>query len=456
MKTAKLLTDDQAKLIQELGLDAKTVTFKNQSAALPCQITIQNEGESLKRWILRHEASGKLKLDDEKPRTGKPLREIESSDDEAETLDLEKSHGTWRQTGKRALSDCIKPSAYNPDELEAYLRQTGFLELEAKAIVAQVCDGDTIRQAAKKIGKSHGFVGAGRIQRMVKALREGKPLSETSETTASSDAARTAATDAQNRWTLPEAMVHARQNLDSYLPHAARDAGQAAVNMGKLLTPDASLADKIAAHIRVNPRSLLENDHLVAALVDLLEAAHFGNFEHRFPGLLPKDNQKLATATARKALNLLIVTKPGNPREYPTHVLANAVGIMQVALAPLQRAWRAAKDAGVPKAAQLKAIRERLHAEVEELVRCIQPAEAQQAYRDGFNAEVEQLTDTELQSWLTNYDHTAEGWKRNLLMASARAVEKATKAAGISFKVFVRAWKQEPNLQEMFLNNLHQ
>ena len=307
MKTAKPLTDDQAKLIQELGLAAETVTFKKPGVALPCKITIQNEGEPLKRWISRDKASGELKLDDEKPRTGKPLRDDESSDDKAETLDLEKSHGKWRQTGKRALSDCIESSRYNPEKLDADLRQNGFNDLEAKAIVAQVCDGDTIRQAAKKIGKSHGFVGAAKIQRRVKALREGKPLSEASEATGASDAARKAATDAQNRWTLPEAMVKAQQMV-AYLAHAASDPGIGAVELGKLLPPGRSFAE-------------------------------------------------------------------------------------------------------------------------------------------------EQLTDTELQSWLTNNDQTAEGREKNLLMASARAVEKAT---GISFKVFVRAWKQEPKLQEMFLHNLHQ
>jgi hypothetical protein len=89
---------------------------------------------------------------------------------------------------------------------------------------------------------------------------------------------------------------------------------------------------------------------------------------------------------------------------------------------------------------------------VEERVRSIQPAELQQAKRAVYHAEVECLTDTELQLWLRNYDDTTEGWKRNLLMASARACERAT---GISFKVFVRAWKQEPEQQEIFLNDLH-
>jgi hypothetical protein len=302
------------------------------------------------------------------------------------------------------------------------------------------------------------------------------PLPIATAATAPSDAARTAAADAGNRWTLPEAIIRAHQKIANYLPSYANDLGVGALGLGKLfssenrqfteeqmeqlekmspqdrlalsLPPGRSVAEAITASIRLNPRSLLNpnsSERLVAALVDLLEAAHFGNFEHRIPWLLPKDNHKLAAETARKALNVLVSGKQGNPRDYPTHLLANVVGIMQVALAPLQSAWR--ESFGEPIAARLEAIRERLRAEVEELVRSIQPAELQQTNRDGFNAEVECLTNTELQSLLANNADTTEGRKKNLLAASARLAERAT---GISFKVFVRAWKQEPKLQEIF------
>jgi hypothetical protein len=214
------------------------------------------------------------------------------------------------------------------------------------------------------------------------------------------------------------------------------------------LPPGRSVAEAITASIRLNPRSLLNpnsSERLVVALVDLLEAAHFGNFEHRFPGLLPKGNHKLAAETARKALDVLVSGNQGNPREYPTHLLAGVVGIMQVALAPLQRAWR--ESFGEPVAVRRKAIRDWLCAEVEELVRSIQPAELQQAYRDALNAKVECLTDSELQSRLTNNADTTEGWKRNLLAASARLAERST---GISFKSFKRAWEKEPSLRQIY------
>lgn len=269
-----------------------------------------------------------------------------------------------------------------------------------------------------------------------------------------------------------EAMGRARQEIDNYLPHNVKH--MAALGLGKLLgsenrrlteeqmeqiknlspldalplltPPGKNVADVIAAYIRLNPRALLSpntSNLLVAALVDLLEAAHFGNFEHRFPGLLPKDNHKLAVARARKALKALVSGNQGNPREYPTHVLAHVVDIIQLALEPLQRAWRKWHDDDVPRAARLKATRERLCAEVEELVRAFPSAEEQQANRDAFNAELECLTDSKLQSLLANNEQTPEGWKENLLTASARLAERAT---GISSKAFVRAWKKEKPL----------
>ncbi len=58
MKPAKLITYDQAKLIQELGIDPETVSFMNKSADLPCQITIWSAGKNPQaHWVRRDKAS---------------------------------------------------------------------------------------------------------------------------------------------------------------------------------------------------------------------------------------------------------------------------------------------------------------------------------------------------------------------------------------------------------------
>jgi hypothetical protein len=107
-------------------------------------------------------------------------------------------------------------------------------------------------------------------------------------------------------------MVFARQKIDDYLAHDVNDLAALGLGewlgtqnrqlpeeqreqlkdmsptdaMARLLPPGKSVAETIAKFIRLNPRSLLNpksSNPLVAALVDLLEAACFGNFEHRFP-----------------------------------------------------------------------------------------------------------------------------------------------------------------------------
>jgi hypothetical protein len=236
------------------------------------------------------------------------------------------------------------------------------------------------------------------------------------------------ATGSGSRWTVPEAMAHARQEIANYLPREANDLGWRAIGLGKLFgaenrrvtkeeleklksvstperlarlaPPGVSVAEVIAGFIRLNPRSLLETDgeHLVKALVDLLESAHFGNCENRFPGLLPTDNRKRAASTARKALGLLAKGSQGSPPDYPPELLASAVGFIQVALSPIKKAWR---NSGSPK-----------------------------AIKEQFD-DVKFFTDKKLRSLLSD----------PLLVAAARLAEEAT---GVSSESFETAWEKVP------------
>jgi hypothetical protein len=257
-----------------------------------------------------------------------------------------------------------------------------------------------------------------------------------------SEGAPVVAADAEQRWTLPETMAHARQEIANFLPHTASDIGWGALGMGCLLSttnqrvtgeqlekleaktpeerfmelcPPDKRAETIIAFIRVNPRSLLNPNNngkwLVTALVNLLEAAHFGTGANQLPGLLPEGNRKLTASTARRALRLLSRGEQGNPPDYPLGLLASEVGLIQVALAPIKKTWA---DSG-----NLQTVRQR-HGD-----------------------EVTILKDKELRSLLTD----------KLLVAAARLAEKAT---GISAESFVRAWEKEPTLHEIFRNCLHQ
>ena len=242
------------------------------------------------------------------------------------------------------------------------------------------------------------------------------------------------ATGPGSRWTVPEAMAHARQEIANYLPRNANDLGWGALGLGKLFEtenrrvtkeeleqlknmspperlarlapPGVSVAEVIAGFIRLNPRSLLDpnGEHLVEALVDLLEAAHFGNCANRFPGLLPTDNRKRAASTARKALGLLAKGSQGNPPDYPPELLASEVGLIQVALAPIKKVWGASN---------LETI------------------------RNTFGDEVNHFPDKKLKSLLTD----------SLLTAAARLAEEVT---GISAESFETAWAKAPSIQEVF------
>jgi hypothetical protein len=234
-------------------------------------------------------------------------------------------------------------------------------------------------------------------------------------------------------------MEYVRQEVANYLSNTASDQGWGALALGKLfssenrhfsdgemeqkenmsphellkksLPPDRSVAEAIVASIRCNPLSLLNpniNERLVAALVDLLEAAHFGTCKHRFPGLLPEGNRKLAATTARKALRLLSTSSQGNPPDYPPEFLSNQVGLIQVALAPIKKAWGASN---------LETIRKT------------------------FGDELKHFPDNKLKSLLTD----------SLLTAAARLAEEVT---GISAESFETAWRKAP--AEVFRDHLSQ
>ncbi len=419
MNTPKALTESQAKLIHDLDpdLDPKTVTFK--SAALPCPITIDIEGKPQKYWVFRDKASGKLKLGDEKPSFSKPQREGGPSDEEAEPQDLENIHGKWRQTTKQALSDIIAQSTYNPDELKAHLRREGFRELEAKAIVAQVCDAATIRQAAAIIAKSHGFVSAPRIQDKVKALREGKPLPSASGAIGLSRAvqkADEAAAEARRSFlrehpagnviveppqTLSDAMKHARESLANF-PYARQvDIGDLVLASDELLSATASEAEKMVATIAVLPDILLfpEGRPALKTLVELVKTARYG--------------PKTKAASARKTLAVLVSSRRGNRFPVPDNVLAHPLLVIGLALAPLKDAWhRFSRD---PIATRLEGIRKLI------------------------GGEGNNFSDTELLQLLAGED--------NLPTASARIAGKAT---GFSYKTFLRVWRNSPELQRTF------
>jgi len=140
-------------------------------------------------------------------------------------------------------------------------------------------------------------------------------------------------------------------------------------------------------------------------LVELLEAAHFGTSSNQLPGLLPKDNRKRAASIARTALRLLARGSQGNPPDYPPELLANAVGLIQLTLAPIKKTWAASGSL--------------------------------QKVKRSHGDELEGFKDKELKSLMTD----------KLLVAAARLAEKATAVSAESFET---AWGKSPLIQGIF------
>lgn len=408
MKQNKKPSEAQAEKIRLAGLDPATVTVGGSSAALPLAITYHGDGGPLHYWIVRE--AGTLRLSDTKPTVAKPHQQDgEATDDEAnapeEPLELEKHNGALRQTSKQSLADAVAQPLYNPEKLEADLRRHGYRADEARAIVAQVCDGDTVREAAAKIGKSSGFVGSKRLQRIVKALRAGEPLPAASAggkpiqpepytPTSLLDEARlqfgiTKRTEKPLRW--PWKDIH-------------KTAGQ-------------TLADNITTTLRQHPDSLLmvEGRYYVAALVDLLEAAKAGQCAHRVRGVVPEGTPAEKAAAARRALSILTSPKSGQSYELPTGNVDLVLHYYFKRVVELQREWKAS---GEPIPVRLETIRE--------------------AHRK----ELEGITDKQLRELMQQHDfysgparlaEIATGYSRELFEKRCRQIEKRK-----GFKTFLK------------------
>ena len=418
MKRQQKPTEVQAEIIRRAGLDPETVTVTSKSAALPLAITYHGDRNRALYWIYR-EASA-LRLTDTKPTFVKPRPDQEEIDDEAnapeEPLKTEKKHGKWRQTGKRAVSETDGRPTYNPDKLEDDLRRQGFSDKQARAMVAQVCDGYTIREAAKKVGLSHGAVGATRIQRTVKRLRSGKALPSESEGTPSplrdkpgSKAIRLC--DVRRR---ANELFKAAGGLDKPGPSDWWPSSSLCP------TPSPETAREIVSQIRLYPGALLSDDglFLLTTLVRLLEAANWGvdvagwcgNAGEKqrdtvathdlpyWPYVYASERKRVAKA-ARKILERLTKRGRGDSLEYPPVILTELLDGILERVAELQEQWK-------PFSAGRK-------------------ESALAPFRENHAEELHDFNDLELRSLLDG----------DLLPAACRVAEKET---GVSAETFTR------------------
>jgi len=388
MKATKALTEAQTALIRDLGLDPATVTFESQIAVLPCLITVLVDGTKVEYWLSRN-ANGKLRLDEKEGSFHTCL------DDELETPDLEKIEGKWRQTGKRSLSDSIPESDYTRDEAEAFLqRKVGLSKPLAKAVVAQVFDGDSIRAAAMKSGVDKHYLAAQKIQLIVKALRARRTLPSESHPTPPPVIKALGTVSFPSRdwnslyrlrgWTPPSpGLVTTIGSKAIPLCDVKRCANELFKELGgmdkhgpsdywptssQVPPPTPEIARQIVQHIRSSPGVLVSCDgrFYLETLVELLEAANWGVDRTGWCGVAVKKNRKKIAAdglpympyvasgwnrkrvakAARKILEGLWERGAGDSLAIPAEILTDLLDGIMERVAELQAEWKAFSVAG--------------------------------------------------------------------------------------------------------------
>jgi hypothetical protein len=375
MKRQQKPTTAQAEIIRRAALDPDAVTVTGKSAVLPLAITYHGDGGPLHRWIVRNER-GALQLSDERPTFTKPTTDSNTRQPEPVAIEY-------------------RAARHDPDKLQTALQRDGHTAKEARAIVAQVCDGATIREAAQAAGISKTAVGAAKIQREVKALRAGKPLPDSQPLTAK----RQPATELD----LLQCAEWARKVLTP-----GTELGLTGLDLLKLAREAAErdrqpLARVIVGLIRGNPQALEmpEGKGLLNAFVDLLETVNTGRCKSRVPGLLTAKNPRQRKVEAGRALASIGNPNVGAATGLPALRLAPLLDACRCRVVELQTAYTA--TAGEPRAARLEAIRDAHRRELA-----------------GFK------TDRQLQDLLTGEP----------LQVAAKFLERAT---GVSTETFLRA-----------------
>ena len=316
---------------------------------------------------------------------------------------VEREH--WQDFVAHQGTESIGPTR---DEAEAALKRTSLNATEQAVALAAGYDHLVMSaEIARVIGKLRHTVETvrrrGKVRDCVEQLKKGQ-LPKVSLTDVKRGRTLTGETLRAKRFLAgymrPEHWTESTLSL--YAPEAEK----------VLLSKTASPAERYAVSIRLCTSVLLHpklGPELLAAVVDLLEAARFGVCEHRVAGVVPKGSPKLAARTARKALAALIHGSQGNRRGFSTVLLAQIVYGFQLSLAELQHDWRTIGD--------LRTMRERFPAELAE-------------YRD---TKLKQLLTGDLleeSAWLASknvrnkFRHVSSGMASKSL--PAKAVERAS------------------------------
>jgi hypothetical protein len=270
----------------------------------------------------------------------------------------------------------MKPTRAGEYEVEQQCRAAGFSDMDTRLIVLRTAGNSTAKEAAQQLGRSPSWAKRKTITNAIKLWREGKAIgnrlhlvaTEPEETPEAEPSAAPTPVESElnlaeltdparikRRLLLGEYTVNTRRHLDpteqalfaalNASPFTTSDFTPPAstwLEEQRLLAAGKPLGEAIAAAVRQNPSALLdpaEGRRLVAALVDLLEAANSGDSMRRVPGVVTDGKPDHVKRKARQAVSLLTARKTGKTK-------TREVNPVEV--------WRLARDIG-KRVAELQA-----------------------------------------------------------------------------------------------------
>ncbi len=408
-------TEDQAKIIRQVGLDPKTVTVTSKSAALPLTIIFHGDGKPLKYWVSFDK--GKLRLTDTNPclpktQQGEETQRPETADttpgpdQKAEILlagvDPDLAHGLTR------------------DEADSWLREYGLSKRDRALVLGHVFDKASIRQLETATGWKKTRIAeklrSPTIKHCIKELKSGQPLPslkppELLPVSKFLDEARILPEWQQVNNPVHRLMEWAARELDrqalSYLEDKSFwENEKVAGGLWMLREHPEKLQNRprgIMNYIRTYPALLLlpEGKVLLRGLVDVLEEARFGTSRRRVRALMPEGSRKARAKAAQDALAWLA---RGNRGEKLHYRLDAIMMCLKLRVTQLQAEYKATEN--IPTTAMR---REKL--------------------REDHREELEKFTDRELQNLVNDEP----------VKVAARVAEKAT---GLSQETFLRARRE--------------
>jgi len=333
MKRQQKPTAAQADLLRRINLDPNCATVTGTQANC-FEMTYSDSGGPLHYWVVTER--GKTRLCDEQPNFTVPRVAspgARSSDVLPEDLPAVEK---WDRD-QRAVSDPKDAEGQTRGEVDQCLQGVGLSKADRDLLLARAFDGRGTRQLATATGKSKSSVAA-QLKRIKESLKGKKipgvkggpwPVAKAGQRPA--PVAESVATpslrtcNAMARYLAAEFGVYATWDEADYTKRGV------------------PLAFQITQTIRSCPETLLRSEtgpRCVSAIVDLLEAAKFGDSKRRVPGVVPNGSRKEVRACGRKALAMLTRPLSGNRFEVPAFRLWRGLRVYRARLAVLRNEWR--------------------------------------------------------------------------------------------------------------------